>query len=777
MSDPLAEQPDRDPARIALGHENFLLNTLVEGITDLVFFKDLDGRYIRVNKAMAEFAGFSHPDEMIGKTRDDVWANDPFARSQPDRNDVLRTGRAIVSAEERLVTRDGKVRWVLSSTLPLYDELGNFAGTYGIARDVSQMKQVEHQLEMMNLRLQREKALLDALVDSIPDPIFFKDRWGKFIRVNRQMALEAGFRSPAELIGKSDADIWNSEFSSQTQADEQRILETGVPLINKSEQPYRPGGPQRWLLVTKLPWRDEAGNIEGTLGLARDVTDLKTAQERFSQIAENIQEVFWIFSTALGHVEYVSPAFATIWQRNCDELYAERDLWMKAIHADDAGRVAETWSRAADGEYDVEYRIVRPDGTTRWIADKGTPVKDALGHVVRIVGVARDITDTRRAADERKRLTAILDATSDFVGVATPDGRVLYVNQAGRSMAGFAEERSIEATRINDFHPPTVTQLLQRQALPHADQHGVWQGETAVLRADGTLIPVSQVVLAHRDEHGRTEYFSTIMRDISARIQIEDELRVTATELRRSNEELEQFAYVASHDLQEPLRAVSGYCTALAEDYGEQLDATGKEYLQFAVEGARRMQQLIDELLEFSRVGRKEQSLSEFSLDDLLLRVRRVLQPAIDESQGVIEAEPLPTIRGEPVQLFRLFQNLLSNALKYRKPNVPPRIEIGCETRPDAPDVWQFWVRDNGIGIDAKHFERIFQLFQRLHPRSRYPGTGIGLALCKKIVERHGGTIGVESQLGVGSCFRFSIACAPPQRGTEAGTFGEEGSM
>lgn len=244
-------------------------------------------------------------------------------------------------------------------------------------------------------------------------------------------------------------------------------------------------------------------------------------------------------------------------------------------------------------------------------------------------------------------------------------------------------------------------------------------------------------------------------------------------ELERSNAELRQFAYIASHDLQEPLRTVTSFVQLLARRYSDQLDSNAKEYIDYIVDGTQRMRELIQALLDYSRLGRSNREFEPTDCNQILHSTLQRLEQAIAESHAVITADPLPTILADPVQLGQLLQNLLENAIKYRRA-VPPQIHIRVRPQsapvqrddpPEAPDAavdfsqdWLFSIQDNGIGIQSDYFERIFMIFQRLHTRNEYPGTGIGLALCQKIVERHGGQIWVESQPGQGSTFCFTLS-------------------
>jgi light-regulated signal transduction histidine kinase (bacteriophytochrome) len=241
--------------------------------------------------------------------------------------------------------------------------------------------------------------------------------------------------------------------------------------------------------------------------------------------------------------------------------------------------------------------------------------------------------------------------------------------------------------------------------------------------------------------------------ELEERRQAEFRLAEYARELRRSNAELEQFAYVASHDLQEPLRMVASFSQLLAKRYRGKLDQDADDFIGFAVDGARRMQALINDLLAFSRVGTRGRAFEPTDSNAVLQKALTNLTTLMEESQAVVTHGPLPTILGDGGQLMQVFQNLIANAIKFRG-SEPPRIHLAAEPQGEG---WRFTVQDNGIGIAKEHQERIFTIFQRLHPRSEYSGTGIGLAICKKIVERHGGHIWVESELGKGSTFYFTI--------------------
>jgi light-regulated signal transduction histidine kinase (bacteriophytochrome) len=265
------------------------------------------------------------------------------------------------------------------------------------------------------------------------------------------------------------------------------------------------------------------------------------------------------------------------------------------------------------------------------------------------------------------------------------------------------------------------------------------------LRQDGAEVPV-EISLRPIELPGGS-YVVAAIRDITER-------RLQTEALARSNEALQQFAYVASHDLQEPLRMVSSYLQLLERRYKDKLDDDAREFIGFAVDGAKRMQALINDLLAYSRVGQPDAVHVEVALDKVASRVLEDLALTLQETGAKVTVGPLPAVRGEPSQLGQVFQNLISNALKFHRPGQPPTVEVRAHRQEGG---WAITVRDEGIGLDPQYKDRIFQIFQRLHTREEYPGTGIGLAICKRIVEQHGGTIGVESRLGSGTAFTFTL--------------------
>lgn len=413
-------------------------------------------------------------------------------------------------------------------------------------------------------------------------------------------------------------------------------------------------------------------------------------------------------------------------------------------------------------DYPLELR--HRDGRITSVLYNASVYRDESGNVAGVFAAARDITRRKQAEEalrqSEQRFSSMLEAVRDYAIIFLDlDGRVASWNKGAERIKGYQTEE-IVGQHFSRFYPPAdIANGKPERELQIATSQGRFEDEDWRVRKDGSRFWANVVVSALRDASGKVNGFVKITRDLTARKHAEDELKRYAEELKRSNQELEHFAYVASHDLQEPLRTVSGFSQLLARRYQGKLDADADEFITFVVEGATRMQILINDLLAFSRIGTRANPLAPVDWRKIFQAARENLEVAIAESGAVITNDPLPALVADQTQLTQLFQNLFSNAIKFRRPEEAPRIHVSAVRQDGA---WQFSVRDNGIGIAPEYFDRIFIIFQRLHGREEYSGTGIGLAICKKIVERHGGRVWVESEPGTGSTFQFTI---PDERG------------
>jgi PAS domain S-box-containing protein len=421
----------------------------------------------------------------------------------------------------------------------------------------------------------------------------------------------------------------------------------------------------------------------------------------------------------------------------------------------------------AAGHWEGEVVQTRQDGTQLEVESRWSVTRNERGSAQGFLEVHRDITERRRAEvqirESELRFRAVAETANAGIVTMDADGLIGYWNPGAAAMFGLSEAealgRPLEALvpeRHRDAHRRGFQEFLA-SGMRTPELRSL---EATGIRADGTEFPLEVSLSGWETSEGR--FVSGILRDITERRQSDVAIRAKNEELGRSNQELEQFAYVASHDLQEPLRMVSNYTQMLASRYGDKLDDDGREFIGFAVDGAKRMQALIHDLLQLARVGSRGKPFKPTPLARVLEDATANLAGAIEETDATITVGSLPTVSCDAGQLTQVFQNLVGNALKFRHQERAPEVRVTAER---ADGGWTISVADNGIGIDRKYFERIFQMFQRLHGPGAYPGTGIGLALVRKIVERHGGRVSLESSPGEGTTFHVYLPETPARAG------------
>jgi PAS domain S-box-containing protein len=382
-----------------------------------------------------------------------------------------------------------------------------------------------------------------------------------------------------------------------------------------------------------------------------------------------------------------------------------------------------------------------------------SPIFDEEGVITHYLAVEEDISRRKRMEEtlqhSESRYRGIFEGVEDAILVESLKGEILDINARACEMFGWEREQMLQMTvddLVPDGHLAIIPDKLEEFTVPDKPI------ETVNIRSNGEHFPVE--ITVRLQMIGVEPVMLVVVRDITDRKRVERALEQSKLELERSNTELERFASIASHDLREPLRAIAGFAGLLAKRYDGQLDAEAEEYIAYILDGTMRLQRLIDDLLSYSRVGTRGKEFELTDCNAILDTAINNLTIAIEESGASVTYDSLPSILGDGVQLEQLFQNLISNAIKFRGEE-PPRVHIGSIRREEE---WEFSVKDNGIGIEPKFVDRIFVIFQRLHTQQEYPGTGIGLAICQRIVERHGGRIWFESEPGKGTTFFFTLA-------------------
>jgi PAS domain S-box-containing protein len=478
------------------------------------------------------------------------------------------------------------------------------------------------------------------------------------------------------------------------------------------------------------------------------------AQTELRDILDNLPDIFYRTDRE-GRLLMVSRSVESLLGYRIEEVLGE-DTALYHTSPDSRAKLVAALEASGGSIIDYELRLRHKDGREMWASTSSRFYYDSTGERAGTEGVVRLIEERKRAElyirESQSLIQAMLDASSDAIMLFRPDGTLLAVNEVMAARFG-RTAAELSGTCLWDMFPPDVARARQEacdrvvktgQAIHYLDRRGD-------LYLDNSIYPVTGV-------DGTPDKVAVYSRDITAQTLAETKISTYLAELERSNAELEQFAYVASHDLREPLRMISSYLSLLERRYGGSLAGDGMEFLAFARDGAMRMDRLVLDLLEFSRIERKGSPIVAMDVEPSLRQALRHLEPAIAESGAEIRiADAPPRVMGDPEQILRLFQNLIGNAVKYRALGRPPRITVSW--RQDGA-VWEFTVADNGIGIEPQFHERIFGIFQRLHTVDRYEGTGIGLAICRKIVERHSGRIWLDSVPGEGTSFHFTLPVA-----------------
>ena len=454
---------------------------------------------------------------------------------------------------------------------------------------------------------------------------------------------------------------------------------------------------------------------------------------------------------------WTNPAWQPLLGWSAEELAA--GSYHALVHPDDLERVQQAERAVLAGRAgerpETELRLRGRDGAYRWFVFSTS--YSPLDEVVFFCG--KDITARKRGEEEvraaEERFRAVTGSTSDGIVSADVGGRIIFWNAGAEAMFGRSAADAL-GRPLTDLMPERYHQAHQAGTARFlATGEGRLLGSTVEvegLRADGTEFPL-ELSLGSWSQSGQ-RCFTGVLRDVSDRVRARGALEERARELERSNAELEQFAYVASHDLSEPLRMVSSYLQLLRRRYHGQLDADADEFIDYAVGGASRMRDLIDDLLTYSRAGRADQPFAPVDTRELAERAAEASRAAAEAGPARVAIGPLPTVAGDEQSLGQLFQNLIGNAVKFVPADRAAEVEVDAER---AGADWRFTVADNGIGLEPAHAERIFRMFQRLHTRDEYAGTGIGLAIARKVVERHGGTIWAEPRAEGGSRFRFTL--------------------
>ncbi len=721
------------------------LQQVLDSSLDTLCLIDENGIFQMVSRSSEELWGYT-PVELEGKAFMDfvIEEDRPLTANVAEQ---IQQGEQFRNFQNRYRHKEGYIVPVVWSAY--WEPEQNLMNC--VARDATDQLKAEEQLKLSENRFK-------ALVQEGSDLIVILDLEGNYKYISP--SNEGSGFEPEDYTGKNAFDFIHPDDIDWV-GEEFRKLENQK---NIQIRPYRflsSKGEWRWMEshVTDLL---EEPSVQGIVANSRDVTETVELQQTVSNATKLARVGGWeinqltgehIWSSMTAEIHEAPEGFRPSLEQAINFYHPHfRDKVKKAVNeAIQEGKV-----------FDFEAIIITYKGKEKWIRAIGN-VEMQAGQCVRIYGSFQDIHERKTA---ELRLQNISDNIPGvlFQFILKPDGSdsVDLVSKGAEEIFGVTAEQWIEDPSIiwANIEKGGDLAMVQKAIQKSAESMERWEAQWRYIRPNGSVHFLEGFGNPVRKLDG-TLVWDSIIVDITEKRKAEEQVRIAkealeqyAHDLEVSNAELEQFAYIASHDLQEPLRMITGFLTQLEKKYGDKLDEKANQYIFYAVDGARRMRQIILDLLDFSRVGKQDEEIEKIDLNKLVEEVCLLNKRKIEELNAKIEFKNLPTVLEHPSPMIQLFQNLISNALKYNRADITPKVLIKAT---ELKKEWKFSVEDNGIGIEEKYFDKIFNIFQRLHNKSEYSGTGMGLAIVKKIIENQNGKIWLESEKGKGTTFYFTI--------------------
>jgi PAS domain S-box-containing protein len=761
--------------RSRLERERQILVTAIDQSPVSIVITDPEGAISYVNEAFLRVTGYSR-DEVIGQ-------NPRILKSGATPDEEYRAIWNQLSNGEPWYglfhnrRKDGTLYWEQARIFPIVDGGGTITHYVGIKENITERKQAEEVIQALNRRYQ------DVLSAASEVAIIATDSHGMITVFNSGAEKMLGYTAH-EMIGRhSPAQFHLTEEITARERELEAELRQPVDGFNafiikaelegseKREWTYvRKDGKHLTVSLVVTPVHSDNGERPGYLGVAVDISDRKEAEqklvdseERFRTLVEETTD--WVWETDENHAfRWFSPSFANVLKFPSSAMFGKRRWDVASEHHEIDTAI---WQTHIEDLYahrsfrDFRYWLRNGGGEAKWISISGSPRFSESGAFLGYRGSGTDISFEAASALRLKMLSTVVEQSPVSVVITDTAGVIEYVNTHFTRLTGYTAGEAV-GRGVNMLGSGQTPAAVYKDLWATITAGRPWGGELKNKKKNGDfhweVVAISPIVNDERD----VVHYVAIKEDITFRKEAESRiseanrtLEQQTQQLQAVNAELEQFAYVASHDLRQPLRMISSYLTLIERKLGPQMTEELQTFFGFATGGAKRMDRLILDLLDYSRTGRRTNPLEPVALTDAVADSLVNLDVAVTEAQATVTVDKdMPVVSGDHMELVRLFQNLIGNAIKYRAPDRRPMVELGWR---DEDGHWTIQVRDNGIGIAPEDRERAFLIFQRLVAKEAYEGTGIGLAVCRKIVENHGGRIWIEDGLDGGTSVCFSL--------------------
>ncbi len=756
----ITDLTERRRAEAALRDREKRFRSMVQNSMDMLMVFAPDGKLAYANPVIERDLGYK-PGDLMGRDGLELLHPEDAPQARRFLKDLRSEPGKSATMEFRIRHRDGSWRVVEGVCTNLIED-PSVSGVVANVRDVTERKKAERALK-------DSEAQYESLVESLTQNVFRKGLDGKFTFVNSNFCRTVG-RTREQLIGKTDFDFFPDELAEKYRQDDLRVTQSGQNM-EVVEEHVTPEGYKLYVQVVKTAVRDASGQVVGIQGIFWDITEriqseaaIREAEERYRSFIENLPVGVYRTTTGLdGHFLNANPAMARMF--GYDSVAEFMNCKVSDLYADAEEQKNFAKDLVAKGHiFNSELRLRKKDGTVIWGTNSTNIKRDAQGRIEFFDGVIQDITERRLAQDalvqSQEKYRNLLENITDGLYEVDLAGNLVYANPALIRALGYTREEFVGKNNRDYMGAETSRQVFDafndvfRTGEPH---HGFIY-ELIGKHSDRRTVEGSISLVRNRD--GEPIGFQGVIRDITERKKAEEALaektrlleRVNQ-DLIRKNTELDEFTYIASHDLQEPLRKLCAFTDILKKDLGDALPDRAKRDMGFITDASNRMQTLVQDLLQLSRAGKSAMRRERVPLRECAKNAMDALAIRIKETGAEIKMDELPEIWGDRTMLTQLYQNLIGNALKFIG-DKKPELHLTCEKKGED---WLLGVKDNGIGIKEEYREQIFAPFKRLHGRDKYEGSGIGLAICRKCVERHGGTIWVESEPGNGAHFKFTI--------------------